>query len=253
VPAAGGVRPEYEVLARDFRTLAAPFRITVDEALERDLVLVAASFEVIDRHVDATADGDERTRMCDAILGALREGRADDLLRGELTAVLATTRARLVEIAALDAFARHLARFFVRSEVLRRTTRGGEFVHCVLDEARCAAAMTLLFVPAEPAFARFFRVLSEIANLVDKLHDVRGDRARGEIAVRPDLALHVRLLVAFAARLPALLWRARRPFRLVAWGTRYVLPARATEPAPRAPPAASVSRRLAGPANLPPR
>ncbi|HEY8087071.1 MAG TPA: hypothetical protein VIF09_04485, partial [Polyangiaceae bacterium] len=224
------VRPEYEALARDFRALAAQFDLGVDDALERDLVLVAAAFETIDRHVDATPDAAARGRLCAAILRALRDGTGEGAVRRELACTLAAVRARLVLASALGPFADQLARFFVRSERLRLTASGAEFVRCVLDEARCAAEMTLLAAPAidVPRFARFFRVLSEIANLVDKLRDVRGDRARGEIAVRPGPVLHLRLLAAFAARVPLLLFLARRPLHLVAWGARYVLPATLT-------------------------
>lgn len=227
----GDVRPEYEALAHEFRALAAPFDLTVDESLERDLVLVAASFEAIDRYVDATPDATDRARLGAAILSALREASAEDLVRSELAATLAAIRVRLVNLAALDTFAAQLTRFFVRSEVLRRTTSGGEFVRCALDEARCAAEMTLLVVPVAGAtrFFRFFRVLAEIANLVDKLHDVRGDWARGEMTARPGIGLHMRLLAAFAIRLPSLFALSRHPWELIAWGVRYVLPSASRE------------------------
>ncbi len=219
-------RPEYEALAHDFRALAAPFDLAVDESFERDLVLVAAAFEAIDRHVDATPGSLDRARLCTAILNGLREAPAGDL-RSDLAATLTGLRVRLIALAALDAFVAHLARFFVRSEAMRGTTDAGEFVRCVLDEARCAAEMTLLVVSARHAgatrFFRFFRVLSEIANLVDKLHDVRGDWSRGEMALRPGIGLRMRLLAAFATRLPTLLLLARRPWELVEWGARYVL------------------------------
>jgi hypothetical protein len=226
VPHPRDVRPEYEALARDFAALAAPFDLAVDESLERDLVLVAASFETADRYVDTTPDEADRARLCAAVLVALHESGAGAPLPIELAATLAALRSRLVAIDVLDAFVGHLLRFFVRSEAMRQTVRDGEFVRCVLDEARCAAEMALLVVPAAGArrFSRFFCVLSEIANLVDKLHDVRGDWSRGEIAVRPGFFLHVRLLAAFAMRLPALLVLARRPCQLITWGARYVLP-----------------------------
>jgi len=67
------VRPEYEALAHDFRALAAPFHLAVDESLERDLVLVAASFEAIDRHGDATPDGEDRMLLGAAILRACEQ------------------------------------------------------------------------------------------------------------------------------------------------------------------------------------
>jgi hypothetical protein len=226
---AGPPRPEYEALARDFRALAAPFDLRVDDAVERDLALVATAFEATDRHVDATPDAVERGELCAAVLRVLREGREDERVTGDLSQALSTLRAHLRRLGAVDGFTGHLARFFVRTETLRLTRSGAEYLRCIVDEARAAAHMTLIAVPAVaiPRFGRFFLVLSEIANLVDKLHDVRGDHARGEIAVRPGIVLHLRLLAAFARRVPVLLSLTPRPLRLVAWGMRYVFPRKA--------------------------
>lgn len=229
------VRPEYEALAREFGTFAEPFGVTVDASLERDLVLVAATFEVVDRHVDAIADASERAALCAATLDELRVGGPGTSaaaldLPGEIARAIAALRARL---ASVEPFAVELARFFARTERLRCTARHGEYVRCVADEARCAAEMTLLVVPVAGGsrFARFFRVLAEIANLVDKLHDVRGDWSRGEIRVRPGWRLYARLSVALAARVPVLLVLSPRPLRLAAWGARYLLdgPGRAVD------------------------
>ena len=107
----------------------------------------------------------------------------------------------------------------------------------MLDEAAPACALTLHVAArvASPEFARFFAVLSEVANLVDKLHDVRGDRRRGEIAVRPGARLHAALLAAFVVRGAKLLWMAPRPLALMRWGARYLLPPTASTAARRAP------------------
>jgi hypothetical protein len=243
VSCSGAVRQEYEALARDFGVLAAQFGVTVDDALQRDLVLVAAAFETVDRHVDTTPCAVDRARLCAAITRSLREGHTEGLLCGncaDLAPTLIALRSRLLALSALEAFVVQVDRFFVRSEELRLTQSGAEFVRCVLDEARCAGKMTLLLILAAGStrFPRFFLVLSQIANLVDKLHDVRGDWARGEIAVRPSFGLHLRLLTAFAIRLPELFLLSTRPFRLVVWGVRFVLPAphparTVSSPAPR--------------------
>jgi hypothetical protein len=87
-------------------------------------------------------------------------------------------------------------------------------VRCVLGEARAAVAMMI----------HVLGVLAEAANLVDKLHDVRADRRRGEIALSPGLELHARLFGALVRRAVRLLVTSPRPFRLVAWGARYLLP-----------------------------
>ena len=222
----GAVRPEYEALARDFGVLASQFDLTVDDRLERDLVLVAATFETVDRHVDTTPGGADRARLCTAITRSLLEGHAEDLGCGDLASTLMALRSRLVALSVLEAFVVQVSRFFVRSEDLRLTQSRAEFVRCVLDEARCAGRMTLLLICTGEStrFPRFFLVLSEIANLVDKLQDVRGDWSRGEIAVRPSSGLYLRLLAAFAIRLPRLFFLSTRPFRLIAWGVRFLLP-----------------------------
>jgi hypothetical protein len=226
VSCSGPVRPEYEVLARAFAALASQFDLTVDDGLERDLVLVAATFETVDRHVDTTPGGADRARLCAAIRRSLLEGHAQDLGCGALASTLMALRSRLVARSVLEAFVVQVTQFFLHSEELRLTQSRAEFVRCVLDEARCAGRMTLLFICAGEStrFPRFFLVLSEIANLVDKLQDVRGDWSRGEIAVRPSWGLHLRLLAAFAIRLPPLFLLSTRPFRLIAWGLRFLLP-----------------------------
>jgi hypothetical protein len=220
------VRSEYETLARDFPALAAQFGIAVDDVLEGELVGLMAAFETVDRHVDALADADARLALGHAIVGALRGERSDLALDGELGARLDTLHAQLVRGGAVERVAGGVERFFAHSELLRTTTDARVFVQAVLDEAARASDLTLAVAErvATDQFARFFARLSEVANLVDKLHDVRGDRRRGEIAVRAGTRLHARLLGAFVVRCATLLVLAPKPLRLVAWGARYLVP-----------------------------
>jgi hypothetical protein len=219
------VRTEYETLARDFPALAAQFGIAVDDALERELVGLMAAFETVDRHVDALADASARLALGRAIVRALR---GDVSLDGELGARLDQLHAQLRRGGAVDRVAGGVERFFAHSELLRTTTDARVFVQAVLDEAARASEMTLAVAErvATEEFARFFARLSEVANLVDKLHDVRGDRRRGEIAVRAGTRLHARLLLAFVVRCASLLLLAPKPLTLVAWGARYLVPPR---------------------------
>ncbi|HEY2744384.1 MAG TPA: hypothetical protein VGL86_07170 [Polyangia bacterium] len=217
-------RPEYERLARDFPSLAAQFGLTVDAALAGELVDLIGVFEAVDRHVDAIDDAGARVALQRSILAALDGGAPLD---GELGARVAVLR----RLAARDAGAARrcgaeVERFFARSETLRTTTDARVFVRTVLDEAAPACALTLDVAArlASPEFARFFAVLSEVANLVDKLHDVRGDRRRGEIAVRAGARLHAALFAALVVRGAKLLWLAPKPLALVAWGARHLLP-----------------------------
>lgn len=230
------VRPEYERLGRDFPALAAHFGIAVDAALAGELVELIGVFEAVDRHVDSINDAAGRARLAASIVRALREeaapnGASDDApdskIDGELGASLAALRRLTARGGALpDVVVDSVERFFARSETLRTTTCARTFVQAVVDEAAPACELAL-FVAArvtDAEFARFFAVLSEVANLVDKLHDVRGDRRRGEIAVRTGTRLHARLVAAFVVRCALLLRLAPRPLSLIVWGARYLVP-----------------------------
>ena len=223
------VRPEYERLARDFPALAAHFGIAVDAALERELVELIGVFEAVDRHVDSINDAAERRALAAAIVRALAAGAPADgaPLDGELGAAIASLRRLTARDGAVDArIIAGVERFFARSETLRTTTDARVFVQAVLDEAApaCELALHVAARVADTEFARFFAVLSEVANLVDKLHDVRDDRRRGEIAVRAGTRLHARLAAAFVVRVARLLRLAPRPLSLIAWGARYLVP-----------------------------
>jgi len=226
------VRPEYERLGRDFPVLAAHFGIAVDAALAGELVELIGVFEAVDRHVDSINDAAARAGLAASIVRALRQeatldGALDHTIDGELAASVAALRrltARGGDVPA-DVIG-NVERFFARSETLRTTTCARTFVQAVVDEAAPACELALLVAArvTDAEFARFFAVLSEVANLVDKLHDVRGDRRRGEIAVRAGTRLHARLAAAFLVRCALLLRLAPRPLSLIVWGARYLVP-----------------------------
>ena len=218
------VRPEYEALARDLERLAASFDVVFDEPLRHNLVLLSRTFETIDRHVDDTVDPAARAALCEAVLRVF-DGDAKTL-PAEVAERVAWARAVLEPRGTLAAFVAALRSFFEVSETLRTTRDTSVYLASVLGEARCAAEMTLL-VGRDldvPRFGRFFRVLSEVANLVDKIHDVRRDRRRGKIAIDAGVWVHVRLLAAFVVRGPWLLALYPRPLRLIAWGATYLAP-----------------------------
>ena len=218
------VRPEYEALARDLERLAASFDVVFDEPLRRNLVLLSRTFETIDRHVDDTVDPAARAALCEAVLRAF-DGDAKTL-PAEVAERVAWARAVLEPRGTSATFVAALRSFFEVSEALRTTRDTSVYLASVLGEAGCAAEMTLL-VGRDldvPRFGRFFRVLSEVANLVDKIHDVRRDRRRGEIAIDAGVWVHVRLLAAFVVRGPLLLALCPRPLRLIAWGATYLAP-----------------------------
>jgi hypothetical protein len=222
------VRPEYERLGRDFPALAAHFGIAVDATLAGELVELIGVFEAVDRHVDTINDATARAQLAASIVRAIGDDAAPNgKIDGELGASLTALRRLTARGGALPAdVVGSVERFFARSETLRTTTDARTFVQAVIDEAApaCELALVVAARVSDAEFARFFAVLSEVANLVDKLHDVRGDRRRGEIAVRAGTRLHARLVAAFVVRCALLLRLTPRPLSLIAWGARYLVP-----------------------------
>src|SRR5262249_61640626 len=86
-------------------------------------------------------------------------------------------------------------RALANSERMRKTRDPRAYIACVEEEGRLTVAMMLAIVGpwCSPPFERFLRRVSELANLVDKLIDARGDFARAEMALRPGVRAHARL------------------------------------------------------------
>lgn len=216
-------RPEYATLARDLAWIAADFGVALDGAAQARVVGLAVCFEAIDRHLDETGEDAARARLSESLVRGVG-GRGDAPLPAPVEPHAAWLRDALG--AERPAFARALSRFFACTEALRRSTRAEEFVRCVREEARCAAEMIVAIAAplGAPRFARFLGRLAVVANLVDKLKDVRGDAARGEVRIAPGPWLHLRMLAELALRAPALVLFAPRPVRLAWWGARHMLP-----------------------------
>ncbi len=221
----GAVRPEYRKLADDLPRLASEFGCRIPDAAARDLLVFTLATECIDRVLDALEEADERRRFSRALLAALH-GDSDASARFPLelqdhVAALALVIARHGLTARFCALA---ARALDNTERMRTTERPGEWVACVEEEGRLTVELALLFVAAHanPAFVRFFRSVAELGNLVDKLKDARGDHRRGEMALRPGLRVHARLLGALVRRTPRAATRHPRLGAFVAWGLGYL-------------------------------
>jgi hypothetical protein len=212
------VRPEYARLATDFIRLAAMFGITLDAVSKRDVATLAASLEWVDRVMDAMPTRAERERFGARALAAVTYG--DRHVHEALTALHEViVRRRVVE-----PFARVVKEELVIGEAMRHAIDPRTFIACVAREGALTTEMALLAsgLESHAAFARFFRVLGEPANFVDKLIDVRRDYARGEIRVRPTWLLRVRIAREIVRRLPRLVMSSPRPAWVIAWGATYL-------------------------------
>ena len=220
-------RPEYAALAEELVRLASWFGHELDATLRHDVARLASAIEVIDRRIDE-ADDEERSRRWAGVLERLAERapvvELPDELAGAADDLVALGRARLV----LPRLRRLVAAEARISERLRRTRSQPEYVRAIEREGRLTAGLAL--VVAGPAvdgnFRRFFFRLAAPANLVDKLLDLRGDHARGEVRLAPTLSVHLRLALTLCWRTLALVVVCPRPLSLVGLGWRYLGPAR---------------------------
>jgi hypothetical protein len=218
-------RPEYARMGADFERLAGAFGVRLPPDVRDDVRLLAACIECVDRVIDATDDAAERARLGASIVRALRDGDPVDLQDAGLRGRMAELRALVVRRGVSAAFARLAAEVLDNTERARACSSRDEYIERVVHEGRLAARMALLVAGDTCAgdFARFLLAVAEPANLVDKLVDARGDAARGEIALAPDVRLHARLVVEILRRLPALLRIHPRPAWLLAWGASSTL------------------------------
>ncbi len=220
-----GHRPEYAHLARDFERLVADFGEAIPDAVRMDVMTLMAAIECIDRIVDALPARCDRERVGAEVLRALRGGAPAPEWGEELRARTEELRAVLVRRDVVERFVAIASDALDNAERLRACTTHDEYVARIVAEGRMTTQLALAVAGdvGGDAFERFFVSLGEPANLVDKLRDVRGDAARGEIALSPGTALHVRLAVEIVRRVPALLRLHPRPLWLLRWAATYLL------------------------------
>jgi hypothetical protein len=212
-------RAEYGEMVATFAALAADFGEQLSDATCRDLERLAASVECIDRRIDDEKDDDARKSAWNDVLSVLDGGassRDDELGRAAIDLrELASTRNACARVARIM---RKEARV---AETMRHTEHAGTYVRCTLREGRLGAALTLAVAGSSPRFRRFFFRLGGPANVIDKIVDVRGDHASGEVRMRPSLRVYARLLHALLTTVPAALAAHPRWPRVVLLGLRW--------------------------------
>lgn len=220
-------RPEYRALAEEFARLAEAFGHDIDPKLRRDIARLATAIERIDRGVDDSPTDDERRARWGVVVRGLRRGtlvNAGD----ELGAAVQDLHRLADERGVLDRVRRIVAKEVVTSEGMRTERRRRSFLRLVEREGRLTAALALVIAGSAcgVAFRRFFFRMAAPANIVDKIVDAREDHVRGEIVLRPGIALYACLFTALVARGLALFTSCPRPVFLVRLGLRYLLPSR---------------------------
>jgi hypothetical protein len=210
-------------LAAELPGLALEFGCRLPAAACREVTTFMLATECIDRHLDALGDAGERERLAAGLLKALAGEEGDCGVHAGFAPELARHVAALARVVARDRAAEFgaLARRALDNTERMRTTRDpAEYVACVEEEGRLTVALALVFLEPHctPTFLAFFRSVAELGNLADKLKDARADFRRGELALRPGLRVHARLLAAFVRRVPVAAARHPRLGSFVVWG-----------------------------------
>jgi len=209
------VRPEYRALVDGLPALMSDFDCGLDAAARTGVEVFMRAVDRVDRELDAIADGRQRHAFSDRVVAVLCASDAADA-----TPELADLRAILCERDLLAPFARGTRLLLVASEEVRTCRDASAYLDRVEHEGRLLVELALLFVApqANQRFITFFRALAEIANLLDKLLDARGDHRRGELAMPADLTLHALLASRLLRRLPGAVRLHPRRLHFIAWG-----------------------------------
>lgn len=218
------VRLEYVELAQHLEFLRGAFDLPCSPTQQRDVATTLAAFECIDRHYDVVGDAPARRALGAAVIGALRGETAIE--SRELQAQVDRLRAVFAAHRAIERCAELMRRFIDATERVRAARSAATYVAGVQDEGRLTSEMVLLLLEPERAvaFTRFFSALGVVANLVDKLCDVRRDHRAGEVALRPGVRVHARLVAAFVRGAVRVIAAFPERRALAMWGVRYLAP-----------------------------
>lgn len=223
--ALGAPRPDYVALVDELDALARGFGCTVPDDARAAVSRMTLAVEVIDRHVDGERDAEVRRRAWDAVLGAFDERVPEDVDRELARAAIelaAVARARGVT----SRVRRILRKEAATAEAMRDARSAGAYARLAAREGRLFAALALAMCGkglAEPRFRRFFARLAAPANALDKLVDLRRDRAAGEVRVDPTALAHARLAFAVLRAVPALLVAHPRPLSVLTLGVTWLV------------------------------
>jgi hypothetical protein len=223
--ALGAPRPDYVALVDELDALAQGFGCSLSDDARAAVSRMTLAVEVIDRHVDGEREEAARQGTWDAVLGAFEdrapEGVDRELARAAIE-LAAVARSRGVS----DRVRRIMKKEFQTAEAMRVARSAGAYARLASREGRLFAALALAMCGkgfADARFRRFFARLAAPANALDKLVDLRRDRAAGEVRVEPSFAAHARLAFAVLRAVPALLVAHPRPLSVLTLGVTWLV------------------------------
>jgi hypothetical protein len=217
------IRGEYRKLADDLPALVAEFGGVLGAREHADIATFAAAIERVDRVLDATVDRAARVDLAAAVV-AMLDGTARSTGNAATDARLIALRAALVRRDTVARFVELARDTLATTERLRGARRVGAYLDAIESEGRLMVEMTLVILePLVPSdFVAFLRATAELGNLADKLVDARGDYRRGEIAVRPGIVAHARIVARMLRYLPRAAALHPSRLRFVAWSAGWL-------------------------------
>jgi hypothetical protein len=181
--------------------------------------------ECIDRVLDAIPLAYDRRAFSDALLAGLDAEGPTQRLGDELAPHVGGLRAMLVRLGVGARFVTLATEALRNTEEMRTTDSVANWLACVRREGVLTVEMALCFIDRHttPSFVAFFRSVAELGNLFDKLVDARADHRRGEMALRPGVLVHARLLGAVVRRVPRAASLHPRLPTFFSWAFSYIV------------------------------
>ncbi len=206
-------RAEYQALVDGYPDLLRPFGVALSATDLADLSILMAAMEHVDRVLDGEPSAVRRIAFAARVIDQLAGTEAERTL--PQVCALRQVAVRRAIAPALEAL---IGEALANCEQIRSARGRDHYLACVEREGTLCIELALLVVPLPAGPAAFLRAIAPAANLMDKLIDLRGDHARGEVAVDPGARTHALL----AARLVRHAWSASRlhpdPARFTRWG-----------------------------------
>lgn len=218
------VRPVYRRMHTEFRLLTSAFGIEVDKETRQHLGRLITAIDAVDRHLDGMQSADDRSGFGRSMVSYL-SGRSDRLEVAcgskELVNRSRSLKSSIIRRGIQAPFCDTVERILECGEAKRRARSQAVMIHAMREEWYLSGRLTVLTLGSHtnPRFEKFFDLCCRTMSSVDLLQDARDDYRAGQMSVRPNVWLYVRLCVNLFAAIPRLLWRFPKPRLLL----RYTL------------------------------
>ena len=196
------IRLIYKKLQDDFHLITAPFGIHLTDSENINLSHLIATIDSIDRVLDPLPNAADRASFANALTDYLKHNSdriESEFANEEICRRMRNLRNVVSLVGCQEDFVATVTKVFEHTEGKRLAENSIDLIYHLKEEWRLAGHMTVLIMgnKTNSRFENFFYLCCEMMTSVDMIKDAASDYAKGELNLKPNLALYGRLLTEF--------------------------------------------------------